>query len=194
MENQMTEQEYQKWQMELVTAAEMAETGLSEQEVVRLFGARAEQETDNEKAEREVQFLTESWTDDAWHSMAAALELPTISNTALSPKVFVDDAVERAYRKFALSAEQLCEECAGAEWDWQTGFIEAVLNRLRIEHDSGHLMDMAGSGFKALTTLINVCEKSFENLENQGTVYGDLFSAAAQAAGELRDVMAKSCI
>jgi hypothetical protein len=55
-------------------------------------------------------------------------------------------------------------------------------------------MDMAGSGFKALTTLINVCEKSFENLENQGTVYGDLFTVTAQAAGELRDVMAKSCI
>jgi hypothetical protein len=47
----MTLSKYEKWQMDLVTAAEMAETGLAKEEVIRRFGEVVTAETNTDEAE-----------------------------------------------------------------------------------------------------------------------------------------------
>lgn len=187
----MAMSEYEKWQMNLVTAAEMTQSGLTENEVIRKFGERVTNGINNDESEEpEPNGVSESWSEQDWASMVAAFELPPTSETTLSPKVWADTPLERAYRKFVEAAEQLCERGAEAAFGRQSRFIEAVVNVLRTEHDSDHLEETAASSAKSLTTIMDLCGRGWDNLAYQKTLFGDLLVRTAQAAAELRDVLA----
>jgi hypothetical protein len=189
----MTKSEYQKWQMNLVTAAEMAESGLTENEAVQQFGAAvADDVAEAEEKEELMRAECETWTEDGWASMVEAFQSAPVRETTLTQKVWTDTPVERAYRRFVSSADELCEESEGMgldkkEWDKQIGFVESVVHMLRVEHDSDHLKEAASA--KSLTTVVDLCARGFYNLENQGTPVCELLSRTARAASELRDVL-----
>jgi hypothetical protein len=194
---------FEKWQMDLVIAADMAESGLTEEEVVQQFAALGaleiqhdlQQELNQQEKEEQKQgrLRTEvdTWTDENWLSMMEAFQVALFKETVLIPKQIVDSPLEKVYLRFVNAAEQLCEELVGVgsnrkEWDRPLSFVEGIVNVLRSSHDSGHLRDSAATFDKSLISVADVCRTGFDNLADQGTVFSDLLSLTANAAAALR--------
>jgi hypothetical protein len=190
---------FEKWQMDLVVAAEMAETGLTAEEVVRPFAALGaadleqdmQQEENEEEQNQLLRIESEKWTEEEWASMMEAFQLTSFKEVVLTPKVMPDSPLERLYRSFVNSVDQLCEELVGVgsnrkEWDRQLGFIEAIVNALRNIHDAGHLRESASSFDRSLISVVDVCRTGFDNLPEQGTAFSDLLSQTAFTAAALR--------
>jgi hypothetical protein len=174
------------YRMNLVTAAEMAVTGLKEEEVVRQFGARCAEDAETPEL---LISESESWLAEAEAYVEEALQPVPVTGTLVEPVVWPDTPVERAYKSFVSAAAELCDQCARLGFEKPAGFIEAVINVLRVEHDSHHMKEAAASSVKSLTTVMDLCGRNWDNLENHGTEFGQQLELTTRAAGELRDAL-----